>query len=101
MELGVAEKKIIRLPLSRDTREEARYMKWEVGAEPFRLVTSATHMPRAMLTFLGAGLAAEAAPTDFIGRPNYLWRLDAGTLDTSQRAIHEYLGLLWLKLKQE
>lgn len=101
IELGVSQRQIITLPLAKDTIEEAQYMKWEVGDSPFRLVTSATHMPRAMHIFRHAGLYPQASPTDFIGRLDYWWRLDAQNLAASQRAIHEYIGLIWLWITQD
>ncbi|MCS6235974.1 YdcF family protein [Shewanella baltica] len=99
VELGVDKRRIIQFPLARDTIEEAQYLQWELGEEPFRLVTSATHMPRAMAIFTAKGLHPEAAPTDFIGRDDFWWRLTADNLVASQRAIHEYIGRLWLWLK--
>lgn len=101
VELGVSPKAIIKLPLAQDTIEEAQFMKWEVEDAPFRLVTSASHMPRAMTIFTNAKLNAVAAPTDFAQRATYWWRFDAQSLLNSQRAIHEYMGLLWFKLKHE
>ncbi|QGS50452.1 YdcF family protein [Shewanella putrefaciens] len=101
VELGVDKSKIIQFPLARDTLEEAQYLKWELGDSSFRLVTSASHMPRAMAIFTGKGLLASAAPTDFRARDDFWWRLTADNLVSSQRAIHEYIGRLWLWIKQE
>ncbi|ABM25548.1 YdcF family protein [Shewanella sp. W3-18-1] len=101
VELGVDKIKIIQFPLARDTLEEAQYLKWELGDSSFRLVTSASHMPRAMAIFTGKGLLASAAPTDFRARDDFWWRLTADNLVSSQRAIHEYIGRLWLWIKQE
>lgn len=100
-ELGVDKNKIIPFPLARDTLEEAQYAKWELGEEPFRLVTSASHMPRAMAIFTAKGLHPSAAPTDFIARDDFGWRVTGDHLLASQRAIHEYIGRLWLWVKQE
>ncbi|QFU25356.1 YdcF family protein [Shewanella sp. YLB-09] len=101
MELGIPKDRIITFPLAKDTIEEAQYLKWEVGDVPFRLVTSSTHMPRAMAIFQSQGLSPEAAPTDFISRKGHWWRLDANNLLSSQRAMHEYVGRLWFTLKYE
>ncbi|MCL2919614.1 YdcF family protein [Shewanella litorisediminis] len=99
MELGVPEAQIIALPLARDTLEEARQIK-ALGLDvPIRLVTSAAHMPRAMAMFAHEGLNAEAAPTDFTARRSTWWRLNAETLSSSQKAIHEYVGTLWFELR--
>ncbi|SUI62696.1 YdcF family protein [Shewanella morhuae] len=99
IELGVGKHRIIQFPLARDTLEEAQYLQPTLDQVSFRLVTSATHMPRAMTIFAAKGLYADAAPTDFIGRADFGWRLSADNLVASQRAIHEYIGRLWLWLK--
>ncbi|MGL5048653.1 MAG: YdcF family protein [Shewanella sp.] len=99
VELGVDSRRIVQFPLARDTIEEAQYAKWELGEEPFRLVTSASHMQRAMTIFAAQGVRPDAAPTDFIGREGFWWVLTADNLVDSQRAIHEYIGRLWLWLK--
>ncbi|WP_051435678.1 YdcF family protein [Shewanella fidelis] len=101
VELGVDPSAIIKFPLAKDTIEEAQFMRWEVADAPFRLVTSASHMPRAMAIFENAGLNVTAAPTDFAQRQTYWWRLDAMSLLNSQRAIHEYLGLAWFKITHQ
>ncbi|QYK00256.1 YdcF family protein [Shewanella psychrotolerans] len=97
--LGVDASRIIQFPLAKDTIEEAQYLKWEIGDRPFRLVTSATHMPRAMMIFKHMGMHPQSAPTDFIARSGYWWRLDASNMLASQRSIHEYVGQLWFKVK--
>ncbi|MFV7770775.1 YdcF family protein [Shewanella marisflavi] len=99
MELGVKPEQIIQFPLAKDTLEEAQFLEWEIGDRPFRLVTSATHLPRAMMIFHLAGMHPQAAPADFIARGGYWWQLDARNLLASQRAIHEYVGQVWLKIK--
>ena len=99
IELGVKPEQIIQFPLAKDTLEEAQFLKWEIGDRPFRLVTSATHLPRAMMIFHQAGMHPQAAPADFIARGGYWWQLDARNLLASQRAIHEYVGQTWLKIK--
>ncbi|MEZ9596361.1 YdcF family protein [Shewanella sp. 10N.261.52.F9] len=101
VELGVSPDLIIRFPLAKDTIEESQFMRWEVADAPFRLVTSASHMPRSMAIFNNSNLNVSAAPTDFAKRTTAWWHFDAQSLLNSQRAIHEYLGLLWFKLKYE
>ncbi|AAN54712.1 YdcF family protein [Shewanella oneidensis] len=100
-ELGVDASRIIQFPLARDTLEEAQYFKDHFGNQSVRLVTSASHMPRAMAIFSGKGLIASAAPTDFRARDDFYWRFTADNLLASQRALHEYIGRLWLWIKQE
>ncbi len=98
--LGVDENNIIVYGDPRDTKEEALFTKSLLGDEPFILVTSATHMPRSMQLFEALGLNPIAAPTDFL-KNEYKGLLEVptvGTLQSSQRAVHEYLGLLWNNL---
>ncbi len=97
--LGVDKSNIIQFPQAMDTLEEAQLLKQMIGAQPFRLVTSATHMPRAMMIFEHLGMNPQAAPGDFVTLMGYWWRLDAWNLYVSQKAIHEYVGQLWLRVK--
>ena len=80
----------------KDTKEEVDFTKSIIGGNPFILVTSASHMPRAMKLFKDVGLNPIAAPTDFHGK--YLPLLIApniNSLGLSRIAIHEYLGIIW------
>ncbi len=97
MALGVDEKNIIIYSDPRDTKEEALFTKSLLGDEPFILVTSATHMPRSMRLFESLGLKPLAAPTDFLKNEDrgLLREPTVYDLEASQRAVHEYLGLLW------
>ncbi|WP_206194346.1 ElyC/SanA/YdcF family protein [Shewanella sp. SNU WT4] len=99
IELGFSKGRIISLPLAKDTIEEAQHLRWEIGDAPFRLVTSATHMPRAMAIFERQGTHPVAAPADYYGRGGRWWVLSADNLLDSQRAIHEYVGKSWWWLK--
>lgn len=98
-ELGVSNSQIIMFPEARDTIEELLSMKKLVGDGAFRLVTSATHMPRAMIIARGLGLHPQAAPGNFLAGDGYWWRLSADNLVLSQAAIHEYVGMAWLDIK--
>lgn len=99
--LGVKQKNIIISEKPKDTYDEAAFLKTIVGGEPFILVTSATHMPRAMDTFESLGLNPIAAPTDFRRRKvsGYLRLPTPGSFINSQIAMHEYIGLLWNRVK--
>ncbi|UAL45064.1 YdcF family protein [Shewanella inventionis] len=99
IELGVNPANIIKFDQPKDTIEEAYALQQLIGSQPFKLVTSATHMPRAMMIFTQIGMQPQAAPTDFIARQSFWWRLDADQLLASQRSIHEYVGMLWLNIK--
>lgn len=56
MGLGVPEQAIIVEPHSKNTKEEAAYIKDIVKENPFYLVTSSTHMQRAVAIFRDKGL---------------------------------------------
>lgn len=103
--LGVNVKDIKLEAGSRDTYEEALYLKKQVGNQPFFLVTSAYHMPRAMALFKKLGLNPIAAPTQYMSdtHKNSLdtYLPSANYLVMSDVAIHEYLGQWWGKLIHE
>jgi len=67
------------------------------------LVSSASHLPRARLCFEDQGLTVIAAPTDYLSKQTPYQLLDylpsAHTLADSSTALHEYLGLLWYRLR--
>lgn len=72
-----------------------------LGENPFFLVTSAGHMPRAMSVFLHQGLHPIPAPTDY-KMPKDAWNAELRPspmhLYFSNLAIHEYAGMLWYRL---
>lgn len=100
--LGVDPKDIIMLESPRDTAEEAKALKKIVGNRSVLLVTSAAHMPRAMAIFERTVVNVTAAPTDFRAKRAewFRWPSAAG-LRLSETAFHEYLGLFWLKLRNQ
>jgi uncharacterized SAM-binding protein YcdF (DUF218 family) len=101
LSLGVNKNDIILGEEAKDTKEEALFTKKLLDKEPFLLVTSATHMPRAMALFKSTGLHPIAAPIDFQTHKikTYFTLPTLGSLNNSQRAMHEYLGILWSKLR--
>jgi uncharacterized SAM-binding protein YcdF (DUF218 family) len=97
-ELGVPEGSLILVDTPLDTGAEARSVAALVAATPFILVTSAYHMPRAMLEMRRAGLEPIAAPTgQLAGGPNganlHAWLPSSSALRKVERALHEYVGL--------
>lgn len=90
---------------SRDTHEEALYLKKQIGKQPFLLVTSAYHMPRAMALFKKLGLKPIAAPTQYMAYFDKnrfdAYLPSANYLVMSDVALHEYLGQWWGKLTHE
>lgn len=102
--LGVKRRDIALDPVSRDTAEQARRIQALLGGQPFILVTSASHMPRAMGLFEKRGLHPIPAPTDYLAKrpqafnPRLLFP-SAGNLAKSERAAYEYLGIVWERLR--
>ena len=99
--LGVDKDDIILGKKALDTEDEAKFCKSVVKSkEPFILVTSATHMPRAMRLFRSYGLNPIPAPTDFHRKEySFLSAPSAKALENSSLAIHEFFGILWSKLR--
>jgi uncharacterized SAM-binding protein YcdF (DUF218 family) len=103
--LGIDEKNIVLETLSRDTEEQALYIKQITGKDRFILVTSAYHMPRSMRAFKGYGSTPIAAPVEKLVRKNkgdfnpQIIYPSLGGLNKTAVAIHEYLGLAWFRLK--
>ena len=72
--LGVKKGKLHMEPKPKDTHEEAKAAKQYIGDAPFIVVTSASHMKRAMKFFKNEGLDPIAAPTNHLASikyPNY------------------------------
>jgi len=102
-DLGMEESRLISVATPQDTAAEAREIARLLGEQPFILVTSAYHMPRAMRLMARAGAHAIAAPTGQLtgGAQSNSWRQwlpDSGGLAKCERALHEYLGLAALEL---
>jgi uncharacterized SAM-binding protein YcdF (DUF218 family) len=100
--LGINENDLILHLGTRDTQEEAQAGKKLLGAEPFILVTSASHMTRALKFFRHEGLNPIASPTNHLSNSKYLNYTDffsADALKKSHILWHEYLGLIWQKIK--
>jgi len=100
--LGVPQAHLILRPHPRDTQEEALAAKKLLGEAPFILVTSASHMNRAMKFFASQGLAPLPAPTNHLAslaHPDYTDFFSSRALMKSHIVFHEYLGMLWQKIK--
>jgi len=103
--LGVAHDRITADEQSRNTIENAVFSRLLADPKPgerWLLVTSASHMPRAIAAFRGAGFAVEAYPVNWRTRG---WR-DAAQLFGSlaeglmitDAAVHEWVGLAAYRL---
>ena len=105
VEMGADPDRLRIHPNPLNTREEAEFMREAVGEDPFLLVTSASHMPRAMMLNRKAGLNPIPAPTArrtsgnvVLGDPAF-WLPSARALAMSESAMHEYLGITWAWLR--
>ncbi|MFC3190113.1 envelope biogenesis factor ElyC [Pseudocitrobacter faecalis] len=102
--LGVPRNDIIVLDTPKDTEEEAAAVKAAIGDAPFLLVTSASHLPRAMIFFQHAGLHPLPAPANqlAIESPLNPWEKAIPSpvwLMHSDRVVYETLGRIWQWLK--
>jgi uncharacterized SAM-binding protein YcdF (DUF218 family) len=87
-----------------DTEDEADTISKVVGTQPFLLVTSASHMPRALALFRrrGANPIAASAFLYTMDEPGFSGSdlvPSAGALNASNAGMHEYIGLVWSKLR--
>ena len=102
--LGVDPARIVVLDTPVDTAQEAYAVRAVLAeGERFFLVTSASHMRRAVRHFERAGLEPIPAPTEFQTggervRTLAYWVPSAGNLRKTERVVHETLGLLALEL---
>ena len=103
--MGVDKRDILLDEASKDTEDQAEAMKKIVGAEPFILVTSASHMPRSVGLCKKLGMRPIPAPTDYmLGEVStaitpHSFFPSVDHLQMCQKAMHEYMGLAWSKLR--
>jgi uncharacterized SAM-binding protein YcdF (DUF218 family) len=102
VKLGVPAQKLRLETGSRSTADSAAHLAPIVGRDGFFLVTSAGHLPRSIEAMRRHGLTAIAAPTDH--KMSKDWRRAElgpapGSLAVSDLAIHEYLGIVWYRLR--
>jgi len=106
--LGVNPSDLILEENSRNTYENASMTAArfpELAGAPFLLVTSAYHMPRAMMLFHASGLNPVAAATDYKSEIEIVspWSIlpHGHNFSDSCKALREYLGMAfyWLKIK--
>lgn len=92
---------------SRTTAEDAEQAALVLAArgldKNILLVTSASHMPRAVAVFTRAGFQVTAAPTDFTAEKSFAFLPfhllpNARALAETTVALHEYLGLIAYRL---
>ena len=104
LELGISQESLVLETRAMDTEDEARLVADLVGDRPFGLVTTAFHIPRATTWFRACGLNPIPCPCEFkthLPPAFYQWfHPGAGDLRNATFAFHEYIGTLWLRLKQ-
>lgn len=101
---GVPPDRVLVEPGARDTREEAELLVPVLSGRRFALVTSATHMDRALAHFRARGLNPVPAPTGHLAQEpraygvlglvpgeSELWR--------TRVAVYEILGRAWARLR--
>jgi uncharacterized SAM-binding protein YcdF (DUF218 family) len=108
--LGVPTDELISEDESQNTWESSVNVEKFVSGSRFILVTSAIHLPRAMLCFLYHGLRPIPAPADFRTGYHRIRKIQfeksiidylpsVNSLNDSDLAIHEYLGICWYQIK--
>jgi uncharacterized SAM-binding protein YcdF (DUF218 family) len=104
-QLGVADERIRLFESARDTAEEAALIAPVIKGHKSALVTSASHMPRAMRFFHAHGVSPVPSPTAYLVRepqsPLYFYQQlpQAGNLGTVTLVWREMLGSLWQKIR--
>lgn len=106
LELGVPQEKLFVEPASRNTYENALYTKAlmeELGIDDIILVTSASHLPRAMGCFRKLGIEPIPYGVDYHARMPYRPGLhdiipNEGNFRQTSYALHEYIGILMYKV---
>ncbi len=109
-DMGIPGDRIMLETNSTTTYENGVEIKKILGEEPFVLVTSASHLPRAIAVFQKLGLSPIPAPADFravrhgprslLSTRELLKKLISGfpsssNLAHSEQAMHEYAGFIW------
>lgn len=102
--LGVPEERIIRFDLSLDTEDEIdSAVAWlqQNPQEGRRLVvvSTAMHLPRSEAALSKYDIDYSMAPTEFIISEGGLKIPSIYPMVTLDRAIHEWVGILWYRLK--
>ncbi|WP_410514925.1 YdcF family protein [Paenibacillus sp. BR2-3] len=105
--LGILEKDIYIENRSLNTEQNASYTLSLLNSGGFSapvLITSAFHLPRAVLEFRQAGVHVQPYPTDYLtSSPEYLYAAkltpSAAGLSLTGTALKEYLGILAAKFR--
>ncbi|HIF52312.1 MAG TPA: YdcF family protein [Thiotrichaceae bacterium] len=91
---------------AKNTAENAFYsveMLKQSGIDSIYLVTHAWHMSRAVMMFEQEGINVTPAPTMFmddVEKPGWSHYVpSASALSNSSKALHEYIGIFWYKIR--
>ena len=102
-DMGVPKELIILCPLNKDTREEALSFRTIVGDEKLYLVTSASHMKRAVGLCRKVKLKLIPAPCNYLASHygSFVFSGSRGALEQRkmERYTHETIGYWWGKLR--
>ncbi len=103
IEMGLPKDSLIIMTTARDSDDEAKSFAELLGKHPFALVTSAYHIPRSLKMFRKYGAEPIPSPCDFRALREIAFFSgflpSAVNFSNSQRAIHEYFGLMWFDMK--
>jgi len=99
MQCGVQPERIMVKMGALDTAQEVEMVAPLLGSEPFALVTSFTHVPRAAHLFLQRGANPIRCPCErplWVETPWYRYFVpNATSLKDTTQAMHEYIGMIW------
>ncbi|MGS4910046.1 envelope biogenesis factor ElyC [Aeromonas sp. 25-248] len=103
--LGIPRAHMTLFENNKDTHDEAVSIAAHLNGKRVALVSSATHLPRAMALYRSQGLDAVPAPTDYTAKqsqepqPLYSYLPKGRYLMYSEAAIHEWIGVWWARLR--
>lgn len=103
--LGIPRSRMRLFENNMDTHDEAVSISRALAGQQVALVTSATHMPRALALYRGQGMAPIPAPTDYTAKvsqqplPLYSNLPRGRYMMYSEAALHEWIGQLWSRLR--
>lgn len=93
---------------SLNSRQHGQYLRpilQQLGIDRVAVVTQAWHMPRSILSFEQSQIQTLAAPMGYISKQRPLkakdWLPHADALLETRILLHEYLGLVWYRLRAD
>jgi uncharacterized SAM-binding protein YcdF (DUF218 family) len=98
--MGVKNTDIFIVPKGINTETEVKALASILKGRYISLVTSASHLPRAVSYFKESNIPVLPIPVEHLSRKNIepvVGLPNAASLYRSERAIHEHLGLIYQK----